>query len=64
MEKRIEKLKKDIEKYKEDKKKYGNIITLSGHFIIEYGNKAWVLYAGNHNILSEVKIKYIGFFKI
>ena len=21
--------------------------------IIEYGDKAWVLYAGNHNILSE-----------
>ncbi len=58
MEKRIEKLKKDIEKYKEDKKKYGNVITLSGHFIIEYGNKAWVLYAGNHNILSETYTNY------
>ncbi len=58
MEKRIEKLKKDIEKYKQDKKEYGNNITLSGHFIIEYGDKAWVLYAGNHNILSETYTNY------
>jgi len=26
--------------------------------IIEYGNKAWVLYAGNHNILSETYVNY------
>ncbi len=58
MERRIEKLEKDIEKYKKDKKEYGNQITLSGHFIIEYGNKAWVLYAGNHNILSETYTNY------
>ncbi len=58
MEKRIEKLEKDIEKYKNNKKEYGNQITLSGHFIIEYGNKAWVLYAGNHNILSETYTNY------
>jgi len=33
-----------IEKYKEYKKDYGNDITLSAHMIIEYGDKAWVLY--------------------
>ena len=26
--------------------------------IIEYGDKAWVLYAGNHNILSETYVNY------
>lgn len=58
MEKRIDKLTEDIEKYKDAEKEYGNKITLSGHFIIQYGNKAWVLYAGNHNILSETYTNY------
>ncbi len=49
---------KEIEKYKEYKKKYGNDITLSAHMIIEYGDKAWVLYAGNHNILTETYVNY------
>ena len=49
---------KEIEKYKEIKKEYGNEITLSAHMIIEYGDKAWVLYAGNHNILSETYVNY------
>ena len=48
----------EIEKYKEYKKEYGNNITLSAHMIIEYGDKAWVLYAGNHNILSETYVNY------
>ncbi len=26
--------------------------------IIEYSDKAWVLYAGNHNILSETYVNY------
>lgn len=49
---------KDIEKYKEYKKEYGNDMTLSAHMIIEYGDKAWVLYAGNHNDLSETYVNY------
>lgn len=49
---------KEIEKYKEYKKEYGNDITLSAHMIIEYGDKAWVLYAGNHNDLSETYVNY------
>ena len=48
----------EIEKYKKYKKDYGNDITLSAHMIIEYGDKAWVLYAGNHNILSETYVNY------
>ena len=53
-----EKILSDIEKYKDYKKEYGNDLTLSAHMIIEYGNKAWVLYAGNHNILSETYVNY------
>lgn len=48
----------DIKKYKEYKKEYGDEITLSAHMIIEYGDKAWVLYAGNHNVLSETYVNY------
>ena len=48
----------EIEKFKEYKKEYGNDLTLSAHMIIEYGDKAWVLYAGNHNILSETYVNY------
>lgn len=49
---------KEIEKYKEYKHQYGNDLTLSAHMIIKYGDKAWVLYAGNHNILSETYVNY------
>lgn len=53
----------EIDKYKEYRKKYGNEITLSAHMIIEYGDKAWVLYAGNHNILSETYVNYSTYFE-
>ena len=56
--KQKENINKEIEKYKEYKKEYGTEITLSAHMIIEYGDKAWVLYAGNHNILSETYVNY------
>lgn len=49
---------KEISKYKDCKKEHGDEITLSAHMIIEYGDKAWVLYAGNHNILSETYVNY------
>ena len=58
LEKQLEKTNSDLEKYKENKDKYGSDIILSAHFIIEYGNTAWVLYAGNHNILSETYTNY------
>ena len=54
---------KEIEKYKEYKKEYGQDLTLSAHMIIEYGDKAWVLYAGNHNILSETYVNYNTYFE-
>ena len=53
----------EIEKYKDYKKQYGESITLSAHMIIEYGNKAWVLYAGNHNVLSETYVNYNTYFE-
>ena len=56
--KQKENINKEIEKYIEYKKQYGQDITLSAHMIIEYGNKAWVLYAGNHNIMSETYVNY------
>ena len=52
-----------IRKYKSYKKEYGNDITLNAHMIIEYGDKAWVLYAGNHNILTETYANYNTYFE-
>lgn len=59
LEKRIDKINNDLSKYVTTRTDYDNIITLSAHFIIEYGDKAWVLYAGNHNILSETYTNYL-----
>ena len=61
--KQKENITNEITKYKEYKKQYGNEITLSAHMIIEYGDKAWVLYAGNHNILSETYVNYNTYFE-
>ncbi len=61
--KRLDKLKEDIEKYESYKEKYGSIITLNAHMIIEYADKAWVLYAGNHNILTETYANYHTYLK-
>lgn len=58
LEKRTTKLEKDIEEFKNIQKEFGNEIILNGHFIIEYGDKAWVLYAGNHNILTDTYANY------
>lgn len=56
--KQKENINKEIEKYKKYRQDYGTDLTLSAHMIIEYGDKAWVLYAGNHNILSETYVNY------
>ena len=58
LERELDKVKEDEEKYKGYQKEYGNKITLNAHMIIEYGNKAWVLYAGNENILTETGSNY------
>ena len=56
--KQKENINAEIEKYRNYRTKYGNDLTLSAHMIIEYGDKAWVLYAGNHNILTETYVNY------
>lgn len=61
--KQIDNIKNNIKKYEEAKKQYGTEITLSAHMIIIYGNKAWVLYAGNHNILTESYANYATYFE-
>lgn len=58
LEKRKEKLINDDKEFKIQQEKYGNKIILSAHFIVEYGNKAWVLYAGNHDVLSSTYVNY------
>lgn len=58
MENTANNLQKEIEKYKDYSQKYGDIITLNAHMLITYQNKAWVLYAGNHNILTESYANY------
>lgn len=63
LEKRCEKLELDIKRFENIKAEYGNKIILNGHFIIEYGNTAWVLYAGNHNILTDTYANYKTYFE-
>lgn len=55
---KIEANNKLLEDYKNYKTQYGNEITLNAHAIIEYGDKAWVIYAGNHNILTSTYSNY------
>ena len=54
----LESIEKDIKKFESAKESHGNEITLNAHMIIEYGDKAWVLYAGNDNILTETYANY------
>jgi len=58
LEKRLTKLNEEINEYREAAQKYGNEITLNAHVIMEYGDKAWVLYAGNHNVLTSSYANY------
>lgn len=62
-EKRLDKLNEYIDEYTRAKEEFGNVITLSSQFVIEYGNKAWVLYAGNHNILTDSFVNYATYFE-
>jgi len=58
IEMRIDKLNEYIEEYMLAKNKYRDSIVLNSHVIIEYGDKAWTLYAGNHNVLSSSQSNY------
>ena len=63
LDKQKKNVSEDIEKYKKYREEYGSDLTLSAHMIVEYGDKAWVLYAGNHNILSETYVNYNTYFE-
>lgn len=54
----IEAHEKALTEYQKYQKEFGNEIVLNAHGIIEYGDKAWVLYAGNHNILTSTYSNY------
>ncbi len=58
LDKRLDKLNSYIEEYQEALNKYQDEIILNGHVVMEYGDKAWVLYAGNHNILMDSYSNY------
>lgn len=60
---KILKIEKEITKYTKYQKEYGQVITLNAHMIIKYNDKAWVLYAGNHNILTESYANYLTYFE-
>ena len=59
LDRRITKLNEDITNYEEKQKEYGDSVILNGHAILRYGDKAWVVYAGNHNILTETYANYL-----
>lgn len=48
----------EIDNYKNYKKEYGNDLTLCAQLIIEYNDKAWVIYSKNSNILKETYVDY------
>ena len=56
--KRRDKLNEYIEEYSKARDEYGEEIILNAHVIMEYADKAWVLYAGNHNILMNSYSNY------
>lgn len=55
---KIYKINEQLENYKSIQDEYGDKIILNGHYIIRYGDVAWVLYAGNHNILTDTYANY------
>lgn len=59
LEKRVTKIDEYLEEYNEAFEKYKtDEIILNGHVIMIYKDKAWVLYAGNHNILTSSYSNY------
>ncbi len=57
-ERQLESVNNDIKKYEDVLKEHGEEITLNAHMLIEYGDKAWVIYAGNENFLTETYSNY------
>ena len=63
LEQRNQKLNEYINEYQKAKDEFGNIITLASQFVIIYADKAWVLYAGNHNVLTDSCVNYTTYFE-
>lgn len=57
--KRKEKLESDLVKFENHKKEYGEEIVLNAHILLDYGDRTWVVYAANHNVLSETYSNYL-----
>jgi len=56
--KQKENLEKELLKYQEYGLEYEDEVVISAHMIVYFGNKAWVLYAGNANILTTTYANY------
>ena len=61
LEKRLAGVEQNLQRYREARQNYGDEIVLSAHMIVFYGDKAWYLYGGNHNILAESCANYLTF---
>ena len=61
--KRKESINKQIDEYQDAMDNYGKEIVLNAHVIMVYNDKAWVLYAGNHNILTNSYANYKTYFE-
>lgn len=53
----------ELEKFRTYKQKYNYQLTLSAHLIIEFADKAWLLYDYNSDRLKETSIKYNTYYK-
>ncbi len=58
LERQKETLDKELLKYQEYGLEYNDEVVISAHMIVYFGNKAWVLYAGNANILTTTYANY------
>ena len=63
LEQRNEKLNEYINEYEKAKDEFGSTITLASQFVIIYADKAWVLYAGNHNVLTDSCVNYTTYYE-
>ena len=66
LQKQLDQLNRQIAKLEENKRlftaysdKYPEGVTVSAQMIVFYGDKGWVLYAGNHDDLTETFANYL-----
>ncbi len=57
--KQLNKLNEDLILFTHYKNKYPEGVVISAHMIVFYGDKGWVLYAGNHHDLTETFANYL-----